>query len=82
MFGPVTPGVELAERIEKAQILVIVHARDIFGDWTAQRHYAQPLRPFRTKGADRIVNLQRPLTVPDQQAKGCCAMFEQSMKHV
>ena len=82
MFGPVPPGIELAERIEQAQILVIVHARDIFADRTAQRHHAQPLRPFDGKGLDRIVDLQRPLTVPDQQAEGCHAMFEQGMKHV
>ena len=47
-----TPGIELAERIEQAQILVIVHARDIFADRTAQRHHAQPLRPFGGKGLD------------------------------
>jgi hypothetical protein len=28
------------------------------------------------------VDLQRPLTVPDQQAEGCHAMLEQGMKHV
>ena len=77
-----TPAIELAERIEQAQILVIVHARDIFADRTAQRHHAQPLRPFGRKGLDRIVDLQRPLTVPDQQAEGGHAMFEQGMKHV
>ena len=26
MFGPMTPGIELAQRIEQAQILVILHA--------------------------------------------------------
>jgi hypothetical protein len=31
---------------------------------------------------DRIVDLQRPLTVPDQQAEGCHAIFEQGMKYV
>ena len=77
-----TPRIELAERIEQAQILVIVHARDIFPDRTAQRHHAQPLRSFDGKGLDRIVDLQRPLTVPDQQAEGCHAIFEQGMKHV
>ncbi len=35
MFRPMTPGVELAECIEQTQILVIVHARDIFPDRTA-----------------------------------------------
>jgi hypothetical protein len=30
--------------------LVIVHAPDIFSDRTAQRHHAQPLRPFGGKG--------------------------------
>ena len=82
MIGPMTPGIQLAERIEQAQILVIVHARDIFADRTAQRHHAQPPRPFGGKGLDRIVDLQRPLTVPDQQVEGCHAMFEQGMKHV
>jgi hypothetical protein len=61
MIGPMTPGIELAERIEQAQILVIVHARNIFADRTAQRHHAQPPRPFGGKGLDRIVNLQRPV---------------------
>jgi hypothetical protein len=28
------------------------------------------MRPFGGKGLDRIVDLQRPLTVPDQQAEG------------
>ena len=82
MIGPMTPGIELAERIEQAQILVIVHAHDIFADRTAQRHHAQPLRPFGGKGLDRIVDLQRPLTVPDQQAERFHAMFEQGMKYV
>ena len=82
MFGPMTPCIELAEGIEQAQILVIVNARDIFADRAAQRHHAQPLRPFGRNGLDRIVDLQRPLTVPNQQAEGCLAMFEQGMKHV
>jgi hypothetical protein len=43
-------SIELAQRIEQAQILVIVHAPDIFSDRTAQRHHAQPLRPFGGKG--------------------------------
>ena len=47
IFGPMTSGIELAEGIEQAQILVIVNARDVFADRTAQRHYAQPLRPQR-----------------------------------
>jgi hypothetical protein len=46
-----------SERIEQAQILLIVHARNIFADRTAQRHYAQPLRPFVGKGLYRIVDL-------------------------
>ena len=41
-----TPGIELAQRIEQAQILVIVHAPDIFTDRTAQRHHAQPGRDW------------------------------------
>ena len=82
IIGPMTPGIELAERIEHAQILVIVHARDIFADRTAQRHHAQPLRPFGRKRLDRIVDLQRPLTVSDQQAERCHATLEQGMKDV
>ena len=82
MFGAMTPGIELAERIEQAQILVIVHACDIFANGTAQRHHAEPLCPFGRKRLDRIVDLQRPLTVPDQQSEGCHAIFEQGMKHV
>ena len=77
-----TPGIELAERIEEAQILMIVHAGNIFADRTAQRDHVQPLRPFNGKGLQRIVDLERSLTVPDQQAEGCHAMFEQGMKHV
>jgi hypothetical protein len=65
-----TPGIELAERIEQAQILVIVHARDIFADRTAQRHDSQPLRPLGGKGLDRIVDLQRPLLCPTSRRKG------------
>ena len=42
----------------------------------------EPLRPFDGKGLDRVVDLQRPLTVPNQQAEGGHAMFEQGMKHV
>ena len=76
MIGPMTPGIQLAECIEKAEILVIVHAGDIFGDWTTQRHHAKPLGPFGRKGLNRIVDLQRPLTVTDQQAEGCHAEFE------
>ena len=82
MIGPMTPGIELAERIEEAQILMVVHARNIFADRTTQCHNAQPLRPFNGKGLDRIVDLQRPLTVPDQHAERCRAMFEQGMKYV
>src|SRR5262249_39530834 len=40
MLGPMTPGIELAERVEEAQILVIVHAGEIFANRTAQRHDA------------------------------------------
>jgi hypothetical protein len=69
-----TPGIELAEGIEQVQVLVIVNARDIFADRTAQRHHAQPLRPFDGKRLDRIVDLQRPLTVSNQQAEACIAM--------
>ena len=82
MIGPMTPGIELAERIEQTQILMIVHARDIFADRTAQRHDSQPLRPLGGKGLDRIVDLQRPLAVPDQQAEGCHAILEQGVKYV
>ena len=46
MIGPMAPGIELAERIEQPQKLVIIHARNIFTDRTAQRHDSQPLRPF------------------------------------
>ena len=63
MVRPMTPGIELAESIEQAQILVIVHTRDILGDRTAQRYHAQPLCPFGGKGLDRIVDLKRPLAV-------------------
>jgi len=77
-----TPGIEPAESIEQAQILVINHSRDIFGDRAAQRHHAQSLCPFGGKGLDRIVGLQRPLAVPDQQTEWRCAMLEQSVKHV
>ena len=35
IIGPMTPGIELAQRIEQAQILVIVDAPDIFTDWTS-----------------------------------------------
>ena len=82
MFGPMTPSIELAERIEQAQILTIVHARNVFGNWTAQRHHAQPLRPFGGKRLERIVDLQRALAVPNQQAERCRAMFEQGVKDV
>src|SRR5262249_11971802 len=82
IFRPMTPGVELAESIEQAQILVIVHARYVFGDRTTQRQHAQSLRPCGGKGLDRTVDLQRPLTVPDPQAERCHTMFEQGMKHV
>ena len=77
-----TPGVELAESIEQAEILVIVHARYVFGDRATRRQHAKSLRPCDCKGLDRIVDLQRPLTVPDQQAERCHTMFEQGMKHV
>jgi hypothetical protein len=50
--------------------LVIVNAREIFADRTAQRHHAQPLRPFRRKGLDRIVDLQPPLLCPTSRRKG------------
>ena len=82
MFGPMPPGIELAERIEQAQILVIVHPRDIFPDRAAQRHHAQPPRPFGWKGLHRIVDLQCSLAVPDQQAERCRPMFEQGMKRI
>ncbi len=73
-----TPGIELAERVEKTQILMIVHARNIFADRTAQRHHAQSLRPLNGKGLDRIVDLQCSLTVSNQKAEGCHAMFKQA----
>ena len=82
MIGPMTPGIELPERIKQPQVLVIVDARYIFSDRAAERHHAQPLRSFDRKGLDRIVDLQRPLTVPDQNAEGCHAMFEQGVKHI
>ena len=82
MIGLMPPRVELAQRIKQPQILVIVHARDIFADRATQRYHAQPASPFRRKGLNRIINLQRPLTVPDQQAEWCGAMFEQGMKHI
>ena len=61
---------------------MIDHAGNIFADRTAQRHHAQSLRPFNREGLESIVDLQRSLTVPDQQAKGCHAMFEEGMKRV
>ena len=57
MIGPMTPGIELPERIEQPQILLIVDTRYIFTDRATQRHHAQPLRPFGRKGLDRIVDL-------------------------
>ena len=59
MFGPMTPGIELAERIEQAQILVIVHARDVFANRTAERHYTESLRPFDGRGVDRAMTAAR-----------------------
>ena len=82
MIGRVTPGIELAEGIKQPQILVIVHARDSFADRATQRHHAQTLRSFGRKGLDRIVDLQRAFTVPDQDAEWCRATFEQGMKHI
>src|SRR5215472_16988966 len=82
IFGPMTPGVKLSERIEQTQILVVAHAADIFSDRTAERHHVQALRPFGRKRLDCIVDLQRALAVTDQQVEGCRSMFEQSVKYV
>ena len=76
------PGIELAEGIEQAQILVIINAFHVFADGTAQRYDAQLPCPFGGKGLNRIVDLQCAFAVPDQQAKGRYAKFEQGMKHV
>jgi uncharacterized membrane protein len=65
-----TPGIELAERIEQAQILVIVHARSVLADRTTQRDDAQPMRALRREGRDRVADLQRTLAVTDQQPEG------------
>jgi hypothetical protein len=53
------PGVELAERIEQAKVLVIVHAWDVLADRTAKRDNAQPMRALRREGFDRVADLQR-----------------------
>ena len=82
MIGPMTPRIKLTESIEQSQILVIVYTGDILADRAAKGHHMQSLRPFGGKGLDRIVDLQRPLAVPDQEAERRRAMLEQGMKHI
>jgi hypothetical protein len=60
IIGPMTPGIELAQRIEQAQILVIVNAPDIFTAARSRRSHRQLASTGFAAWIDTISSVKRP----------------------
>jgi hypothetical protein len=69
IFGQMTPGIELAERIEHAQILVIIRARDICETAMASRS-----PPSRATPAGSVCVPARVTRLPGPAPGACFAL--------
>ena len=77
-----TPHIELTKRIKEAKKLVIDGSGRIFGNRTAERHHANPMRLFCIERAQRIAYLERALAMTNEDFERAWAFLHQSMQNI